>query len=100
MIPVARVSVKPIEFTQSPETKVALLLSAPCVKARVFTFVPWYWAPDQRENAVSRTEVNAVSFASVPAPVYTIEFDGFKLQEIFPAGHVTFSMSPEATGSS
>jgi hypothetical protein len=28
MIPVARLSVKPMEFTQSPETKVVLLLSA------------------------------------------------------------------------
>jgi hypothetical protein len=70
------------------------------MKERVFTFVPWYWAPDQREKAVSRTDIRSVSFASVPAPVYTIEFEGFKLQEIFPVGQVTFSMSLEATGSS
>lgn len=32
--------------------------------------VPWYWAPDQRENAVLSTEVSAASFASVVPPVW------------------------------
>jgi hypothetical protein len=100
IIPVAKLSVKPIEFTQSPDTKVVLLLSGPWVKERVFTFVPWYWAPDQREKAVFRADVNAVSSASVPAPVYTTEFDGFKLQEMCSVGQVTLSTSLGVTGRS
>jgi hypothetical protein len=75
------------------------------VNERVLTFIPAYWAPDQSEKAVSRTDVSALSFASVVPledvpPEYTIEFEGFKLQETLGDAHVALWTSLEVTGTS
>jgi hypothetical protein len=101
-------SVKPIEFTQSAALKVVFVLSGPWEKERVLTFDPvpaGYLAPDQREKPAPRTDCSALSFASVPVPVYTTEFKGFRLQLTLvtpdvtvPVGHATGWMLLEVTG--